>query len=524
MPKKQRNNFLKQLEGTSSGKAPGSNGSSSTSSVNQKLSELRKLEGRDAAKKKAELVQSSSNLKSVHPSLRGILGIVDTAPPKPKRAARARLPNRTPGPAPPASWTKTPGWTPLLALRTGQRRFRKRGTADIDRNRPPTLQRFARMAGIGDASAINERPRSLMHTALKTAAEQWHLFDEEDLPMLTELPLRLRLALLSYLGYYGPAIGVDVLDALTTGSEALLHLDLAGLAGHGNLSISRVAKLAKQLPVQAEVISPSEDDVVDSWDQDDSFEAALAVRMPSARFANLTHLSLGYPPLGISWRDLLSLSKQTPKVTHLSLAHWQRPTLTPNLTTATVSSQHSPDVNAGGSHFYSALDQDMYEPAAIIRQLSNNLLSLKWLDLEGCTDWSQALSFKWTAETPSSRNRDAWLQQAATSSVWVSTWKNVAYVNLTQSWLPKVATLRLLPRQQMSSASRAIIDKLAKQTSLAQLACDDDGESLSLVAQRKAQIWLELEERAVQVGKDINRVRREQHARLMDVDHGWIVE
>lgn len=525
MPKKQRPNYLKQLQGASNGKqAVGINGSGSSASVNERLSELRRLDGKDAAKKKAELAESSQNLKSVHPSLKGILGIADTAPPRPKRAVRSRIPNRTPGPAPPASWTKTPGWTHLLALRTGQRMFKtRRGIADIDRNRPDKLQRFARMTGINVGGVA--RPPSLMHFALKTAAEQWHLFDEEDLHMLAELPLQLRLKLISYLGFYGPSIDIVTLDALTSGSETVSYLDLAGLIGHSSLSLNRLAKLAKQPRLsQAELEGVAGCEVVESWDQEESFEDALTMSQPAARFADLTHLSLSHPPSNISWRDILALAKHVPSVTHLSLAYWTRPTLTPNLATTMVTSQHSPDVDAGASHFYSAMDEDMYEPAATIRQLSSMLLRLQWLDLEGCVAWSKALSFRWTSAQNTDEADGLWSDNTALTSIWLGNWKNVTYINIAQSWVPRHLTLQLLPRQQMSSNCKAIVDNVGRHLNLALLALDDDGESMSLVAQSKARIWLELEAQATQVEKDINSTRRRNHVKQIDFDHGWGTE
>ncbi|KAF2215530.1 hypothetical protein CERZMDRAFT_120301 [Cercospora zeae-maydis SCOH1-5] len=162
MPKKQRNNYLKQLQGTSSGnKAASTNVANTKSSVNERLGELRKLEGKDAAKKKAELAESSTNHK------------------------------------------------------------------------PDKLGKFALMSGIENDESFNQRPGSLVHVALKTAAQNWHMFDEVDLPILSELPLTLRLKLLSYLGFYGPSIDINTLDALTSGTEPLSHLDLAGLIGSG---------------------------------------------------------------------------------------------------------------------------------------------------------------------------------------------------------------------------------------------------------------------------------------------------
>ncbi|EME84870.1 uncharacterized protein MYCFIDRAFT_82942 [Pseudocercospora fijiensis CIRAD86] len=382
MPKKRTYNF-RNLEGSSSGKANASNdGANKTSTVNERLSELRRLEGKDAAKKKAELAQLSQTQRSVlPPELSAMLGLPESAPPKPKRGVRSRMPDRTPGPPPPTSWRKTPGWSRVLALRNGTRRFKKAAGADQDRSRPKQLLRFARITG-EETGRIDQRPPSLLHLALKSAAESWHRFDAEDLPMLAEIPLPLRLRLLNYIGFYGPSIDINVLDALTKDRDPVLALDLAALIGHGSLTVSRFVKLAKQQSSSKE-LEATGDDIAESWDQEESLEAALSRTTLTTRFSRLARLSLSHPAPGVSWKDLLSLSKLIPALTHLSLAYWPRPTLTPNLATATVSSQNSPDIAAGGSHFYSAMDEDLYEPASILRTLSTNLLRLTWLDLEG---------------------------------------------------------------------------------------------------------------------------------------------
>jgi hypothetical protein len=383
--------------------------------------------------------------------------------------------------------------------------------------------RFGVMTGI-HGEEVGKCPPSLLHLALKTAAKQWELFEMEDLPVLaTEIPLPLRLRLISYLAFYGPIMEPNVLDALTQGGEHIIHLDLAALAGHGNLSISRLTKLAKQVPA-ASVAPVSSDEVLESWDQDDSFEAALTAPLSSSRFEQLTHLSLSHPPAGVSWRDLLSFSKLIPNVTHLSLAYWPRPTLTPNLVTATISSQHSPDVTAGGSHFYSVLDEDLYEPASILRQLSSHLLRITWLDLEGCTEWMPALAFH--ADATESRSdaessHDGWTGVSSATSIFVRNWKNLLYVNCHQGSIPAASTLQSLPRQPMQPSHRAIIDRFMERVGISQLSLTDDMDYSGTVAQRKAQMWLELEVRAYAAERRINAVRRSSNIKLVEFDHGW---
>ncbi|EGP89507.1 uncharacterized protein MYCGRDRAFT_108514 [Zymoseptoria tritici IPO323] len=154
MPKKRSFNF-KQLQGASSGK-PSTDGNDGKPTVNERLGELRKIEGKDAARRKRELAEN------------------------------------------------------------------------VNQSRPAQLLRFAYLLGIEHDPNPFEQSPSLLHLALKTAAEHWDLFDEDDLPALAaELPLRLRTRLLSYIGYYGPAISISVLESMLGGDEAVTQLDLA---------------------------------------------------------------------------------------------------------------------------------------------------------------------------------------------------------------------------------------------------------------------------------------------------------
>ncbi|KXT04227.1 hypothetical protein AC578_89 [Pseudocercospora eumusae] len=492
MPKKRNYNF-RNLEGSSSGKANASNNATDkASTVNERLSELRRLEGKDAAKKKAELAQLSQTPRSVlPPELSAMLGLPQSAPPKPKRGVRSRMPDRTPGPPPPTSWRKTPGWSRVLALRNGTRRFKKAAGADHDRSRPKQLMRFARMTG-EETGRLDQRPPSLLHLALKCATESWHLFDAEDLPMLAEMPLPLRLRLLSYLGFYGPSIDINVVDALTKDRDPVLGLDLAGLIGHGSLAVSKLVKLAKQQP-SSEKLEAASNDIAESWDQEETHETALSRTTLTTRFSQLA-------------------------------PYWPRPTLTPNLATATVSSQNSPDVTAGGSHFYSAMDEDMYEPASILRTLSSNLLRLTWLDLEGCTEWMPALAFHQDANATKRQHDiqegDEWTAISAVTSMFIKNWTNLTYINCAQGWLPSMSAMLSLPRRTMPYMHRRIMAKFEETQDAASLT-QADAEEPPLVAQQKAEKWLDLEDRAFATERRINALRRTSNVKQVDFDHGW---
>ena len=64
------------------------------------------------------------------------------------------------------------------------------------------------------------------------------------------------------------------------------------------------------------------------------------------------------------------------------------------------SSPHGKDVQYGGTNYYShSLDGDFQEAAAILKRLANYIYNLEYLDLEGCSDWLQAL--RWTGNDSS---------------------------------------------------------------------------------------------------------------------------
>lgn len=523
MPKKRTFNF-KQHQGPSS-PAPNaaiSRDDGSSSSVNEKLSELRKIEGPEAATKKREIAELVSQ-KTIPPQLRGILGVPESAPPRARPGVRARDRLRTPGPAPPKSWTALGSgrWTATLSYR-GRRNGRNATANHVERFKPRDVGRFAQAAGLDPDHLL--RPGdlgagTLTHYALKTVASQWDMLDEEDYPNLAEFPLQVRLRLLSYLCIHGPAITAEAFEALTQGSEKVTSLDLSGLVGHATLTLPRLTKRFRVDQLKLE--ETTADDVADSWEDVASFETFLDTGLSPSRFSHLTHLSLSHPPPTVSWRDLLTFSKHTSHLTHLSLAYWPRPTLTPNLATTTISSQHSPDVTAGGSHFYSTLDQDLFEPASLLRQLSIHLLRLQWLDLEGCTAWIPAIALLGPItelSTNNSSTADEWSSASSNrSSVFTDTWKNLNYINVAQGWLPTHAGLKALPTQQGISSDRQLVHEVMDTLPAVEAETHDD---LS-VEKRKAQLWLEGENKVLFAMKRVNNLRRAKTLPPVLMNFGW---
>jgi hypothetical protein len=523
MPKKHTFN-LKQHQGPSSTSKPASSKDVGlVASVNEKLNELRKIEGPEAAAKKREIAELVSQ-KSVPPQLRGILGVPETAAPKARAGVRTRDRLRTPGPAPPKSWTALGSgrWTSTLSFRK-KRKGKNVSLGDAERFKPQDVDRFARMTEVDIVAGHNgQRIASLMHYTLKTVVMQWDMLDEEDYPALAELTLRLRLQVLSYMCVHGPAISIEAFEALTQGSEKITHLDLSGLVGHSTLTLPRLTKRFRQ--EQPKLGQDTAYDVIDSWEDEDTSGSLLDTGLSPSRFANLTHLSLSHPPPTILWRDLLAFTKQTHQITHLSLAYWPRPTLTPNLSTATVTSRHSIDVLAGGSNIYSALDQDLNEPAALLRQLSLNLLRLQWLALEGCTSWAPALAL--LASLPELRARvgsiDDWYMSSDSTginatSVLTDTWRNLKYINVAHGWLPTYAGLKALPTQQGISSDRQMVREIMETLPAVEAETHDQ---LS-VEKQKASMWLEAESRMLTAMKRINNVRRMKPLPPIVMDFGW---
>ena len=534
MPKKRNYNF-KQLQGKSSSTTAGSSNrdtDTSSPSVNERLSELRKLEAKDATAKKRELADSA-NKRSVPPSVQGILGVPESAPPKPKAGVRTRERLRTPGPAPPKSWlTSSSTWVPAMALR-GVRRGLKKSANQADRRRPRELLRFSHLCGL-DSRLADGATSTLKHITLKAIAQSWDLFEEEDYPAFADIPLRLRLRILSYIDFYGPIVDVSGLQALLQGTERLDQLDLGGLVGHGNLTLKRVAKLLTKS--DGDESHNRDQPILESWDADESLEQSLRPSLRLNRAAQLTHLCLSHPGPAILWRDLLTFSKTTPQLTHLSLAYWPWPTLTPNLATTTMVGQHGPNVTAGGANFYAAMDQDMAEPGLVLRQLSSHLLCLQWLDIEGCQEWAPAvaeLAEDGVADGAAAARRtanDGWAPQGSVEiPPLASNWKNIKYLRCAQGWLPSYWGVRLLlesrgrdPLGLAELLGRAIMNQLEDPSVPPISPLENFTQDMIDVEKKRARLWLHSETRTTIACMKVEVARRKYACKTMYMDYGWM--
>ncbi|KAF2103766.1 hypothetical protein NA57DRAFT_31036 [Rhizodiscina lignyota] len=552
MPKKHHHDFTKlgsqySYSSTSASSKPSDGSSTSSKTVNERLEQLRREQAPKASIEKRNEVSAVLSSPTVPPHLRHLLSIPETAPPKPKiiRGQRALGRGRPPpGPAAPQSWLHMSRHAP---------RYFGNGSGAEETMKSTSSGGMRRARGRINLTMLdNDMPAfprlgSLMDGALKTMARHWDSVLEYEQNNLATLPMALKSNLLSYIALYGPDNGIAVNSLKTlfltnaelpdaTGSYELELLDLSGLVGFlESLSLVELQKywtlpspqsqpdLSSDLAKLSIVEKPSADEqVLESWDDDPSIEASIPHGPVVNRFPNLTMLSLSNPSPTVSWKDLLSLSVHLPTLTHLSLAHWPLPTLTPNSQTAFVESKHA-RVHAGGSNFYSVMDDDWHEAANILRRLSNNTYCLRYLDLEGCSEWLAALVF-----SPNEVEGVALQASGETANSdhlgpgWNSSWSQLTHLNISQGWIPTdVATVQSLPSGLIACELLAYMrsEKVALRSSKGIL-------KKWLVQDKQLQLyqvkrWLEREKEARRVASTIKALRSSVGGKFLFVEHGW---
>lgn len=364
---------------------------------------------------------------------------------------------------------------------------------------------------------------------------------------------------------------MESLQALFPRHADITCLDLSGLAGW-SFTVKELKRWLTKPEVEATSVlidsSTTEDDVAESWEDVVSIETPFSSIPSTLKTATpfFTKLSLAYPSVNVSWNDLLSLSKELHTLTHLSLAYWPLPTRTPNMKTSTYVSKTGSEYSASGTSLYSASDKDFEESAVILRLLSENTYSLRWLDLEGCSEWLGALITAIapptsTSSTPNNIPRDVtdanWeLRQRPRGPDWTTSWRNITYLNIQQapSRLPhpyllrnNVFRLRLAHRYRSitprhiamlqdyvtaSSASLPASDVVPPNHCLSChpdnpregpcssicRTCEAYQENAAAVVAR----WLERESEARTVGRTINRIRTGAGIKRCILDHGWL--
>ncbi|GME28887.1 uncharacterized protein LTHEOB_7500 [Neofusicoccum parvum] len=475
----------------------------SSQTVNDRLNQLRREQAPISAIDRRNEITESLTTRVVHPAVRQLLNLPEISGPRPRFVQRTANGRRVPGPAAPQSWL----------------------------NRSRHAPEYAR-----DGSAEG----SLVHYACKALAKNWDWLLEYEQYYLATLPTQLKDVLFSYLAMYGPEDGIS-LDTLrilflteqelegATGSDELIHLDLTGMITE-KFTLRDLTKYMIEVPgAKKEDVTTAmqqlsvSDEVADSWEEADSEPIPTVPKaLLNARFPNLTHLSLAHPQ-NASWEKLLILSSHLATLTHLSLAFWPKPTMTPNAAAASMTSKHG-RFNLGGTHFYSEMDDDWQEAANILRRLANNTYCLKWLDLTGC-DWTPALTWGTDEETwqpvgitrrHSTDNEDWLIKRAAPCPDWNGSWRQVTYINVSQGWIPhNINAIRALPARILSfDLLNFLKSEQGKMLSESQA---------SKAPQTSAQVnsWIEKESQNRTIAQVIKGLRNGAKGQYCRVDYGW---
>ncbi|KAF2084851.1 hypothetical protein K490DRAFT_48082 [Saccharata proteae CBS 121410] len=543
MPKKHQQNFKpagNYIHPSLSSTRAGSSSSTAPTprSVNDRLNQLRREQTPKASVERRNEIAESLTQRAVHPAVQQILNITPATPLRPRtQVARTANGRRVPGPAAPESWLNASRHAPrdiASSLKDhlvgdGQGRFR------------PVVAFFP--------ERMPDR-RSLIHQALKTLAANWDWLLTYEQHYLATMPVQLKSALLSHLAMYGPEfITMETVRILflaekelegATGSDELLHLDLSGLICR-NFSVADLTKYIRQPPMtNAEDLTSrmrrlsTADVLTDSWEdaaalEDEANIPPIPRSITNIRFPHLTHLSLSHPRAA-SWSQLLNMSSSLATLTHLSLAYWPTPSMTPNATTATLYTSSGRAVNMSGTHYYSALDQDWSEAANILRRFAKNTYCLRWLDLTGCP-WAPALTYGVasncqrqgqqprqpqhppTALTRWDRDRDAWAACHVTASPgpdWNGSWRQLSHLVLSQGWVPhNVSAIRNLPAGLLACEL------------LGFLRTEEEAGKRRRRRSSLLPAWMEREERSRDVARAIREVRQVGGGAFCQVDYGW---
>lgn len=384
--------------------------------------------------------------------------------------------------------------------------------------------------------------RSLRDLALRTFAIHWEELSEFEQHYLSTIPISLREALLSYLGVFGAKTCLDFrsfkllfqndADTGNAGWDEVRLLDFTGLTG-ANFTLADIGRCLKRHSSQGSNVEISQVDepvnkgkgrtveVAESWEEEieesPGTASVLNTALPTPYFANLSRLSLARPGAWASWPELLKISPNLNKITHLSLAYWPRPSTTPNAATTSMVSNVT-TVSLGGTHFYSDLDDDWHEATNILRRFSVNTYSLQWLDLEGCF-WLKALCWRSDALLSVSRSDhdpEEWrYHKASPGPDWNDAWRRITYLNFFQGWLPAdIQSLQNIPAGMVPvQLMRWLRENKNNDMESWKL---NDHETGHAVAE-----WISHEKTARSVRQEILAARRAGEGAWCRIDHGW---
>jgi len=262
-------------------------------------------------------------------------------------------------------------------------------------------------------------------------------------------------------------------------------------------------------------------EVAESWDEEAEDSAhsptLLTAVLSTPYFSNLSRLSLARPTVWASWSELLKISPNLNKITHLSLAYWPRPSITPNAATTSMVSNVT-TVSLGGSHFYSDLDDDWHEATNILRRFSVNTYSLQWLDLEGC-NWLKALSWRsddLVSVSRSDHDPEEWRYHTASPGPdWNDAWRRITFLNVFQGWIPAdLQSLQNIPAGMVPvQLMRWLRENKSKDEVRWKLNAHETGNAVNE--------WIGREKTARSVKQEILATRRAGEGVWCNIDHGW---
>ncbi|KAJ5526244.1 hypothetical protein N7494_012894 [Penicillium frequentans] len=419
----------------------GPQASTDDSSVNGLIDHLRRTQGNVSGTSSSASPRSFTSQRSVPPALREILELPEPSQPRPRPDARTligvRPVRRVPGPPPPTSW--------LTGDTDGAQGSSTNAESDSMSDHEQ-VHRLERLPG-----AVFPGQDSLQQSVMVSMARNWAWHVNYDGLYLSQLPRHTKTALLSYVAQlsqeeplapymngltalyptraeYAKTLSAeledDVLDTANTNTAAE-RLDLSNALGRW-LSFKKLDKILQiSHPADLSSGNATEGKVPDSWDSTEyeteksDIPRSLGQQL---RFDNLKYLSFAHPHnFSANWPELVTLLSDLPTITHLSLAYWPCP------------SNHSP--SRVPSLVHSLADRNSpssYEAAGILRRLSRSTFCLKWLDLEGCSDWLHLLPL-WT-EYPEDLNG----APVDYGPEWNTSWRNVVSLNLAPGWDVKV--------------------------------------------------------------------------------------
>ena len=392
-----------------------------------------------------------------------------------------------------------------------------------------------------------------MHQTLKALATNWLWHIDYDQYYLATLPDRYKEALLSYIVVYNP-VGItlrglhmlflddDILED-ATGSATITHLDLSSALGPHLTSKELLSYFSKPAPATDAIAS-----IPDAWDDSpprtpnalspsDPSEQAILSGPTVPRFPALTHLSLACPQTPAPWRTLLALLPLLKTLTHLSLAHFPVPSLTPNAATATTNSPIG-QVPYGASTVYSATDGDWSEAVGVLRRLGKGTLCLRWLELDGCGPWVEALGWE---PPPLSRDGEeeeslgaeegkgttaaegGGRQRSRRGVDWNGCWRGVETVRISPGWVPEGVLER---RQYGKDAKRRLGAWVEDGWDVVEdVGWDVEDERDKYAMKVEAKRWLE-EQRTVKMMENVVcRIRRQAGGKAVRFERGeWSPE